>query len=85
MECINKLNWRQKSGYKDRAICVVPSLTPSSISLLAMGACPWPRERAWKCELMPEASAKFSRAPVGSTPGDRTKMRGVLQVDSSTT
>lgn len=78
------MNQRQKLRKKGSAK-IVPFLTPSSIMRLAMGACPWPRERAWKCSLMPEASASCSRAPVGSTPGDRTKIRGVLQVDSSTT
>lgn len=63
----------------------VPFLTPSSIMLLAIGACPWPRESAWKCLLMSQVSANCSRAAVGSTPGERTKIRGVLQVDSSTT
>lgn len=52
---------------------------------LAMGACPWPRESAWKSLLIPELSASCSSAPVGSTPGDRTKIRGVQLVDSSTT
>lgn len=63
----------------------IPFFTPSSIRLLAMGACPWPRDSALKHLLIPEASASCSRAPVGSTPGDSTKIRGVQLVDSSTT
>lgn len=63
----------------------VPFFTPSSMSLLAMGACPWPRDRALNWWLIPEALASCSSDPVGSTPGDSTKIRGLQLVDSSTT
>lgn len=42
-------------------------------------------DSVWKCLLMPEASASCSRAPVGSVPGDGTKIRGVLLLDYTTT
>ena len=104
--------------------CVImcTSFTPFSIILLAMGACPCPRERAWKRLSMPVCSASVSSPFVGScvcsgvcmcvcclptvykprqvvyaytvhgmhiivrtTPAERTKMSGILHVESSTT
>lgn len=43
-----------------------PSRTPSLIMRVAMGACPWPNERAWKRFVIPHDSASMSSALVGS-------------------
>ena len=61
------------------------SRTPSLIMRVAIGAWPWPKDRAWNRVPIPLASANCSRAPVGSTPGDNTKMSGERVVESSTT
>lgn len=61
------------------------SFTPSLIIRVAIGACPWPSERAWNLEAIPVDSASCSSELVGSTPGESTKMSGVFVVESSTT
>ena len=61
------------------------SLTPSLIILVAMGAWPWPRDRAWNLAAIPLTSASWSSALVGSTPELSTNMSGVLVLESSTT
>ena len=45
---------------------VLTSLTPFSIILLAIGACPCPRERVWNRSAIPSCSASCNRAEVGS-------------------
>lgn len=42
------------------------SLTPSLIIRVAIGAWPWPKERAWKRFDIPEFSASCNKALVGS-------------------
>lgn len=74
-----------KKGNDETACDGSPFLTPSLIMRVAIGACPCPRERAWKRWPMPDVSASCRRAAVGSTPGDSTKISGVLGVESSTT
>lgn len=53
--------------------------------LVAMGACPCPKLMELKCLLIPTFSANCISAPVGSTPGESTNMRGVCGMDSSST
>jgi hypothetical protein len=50
-----------------------------------MGAWPWPRDKAWKRWAMPVFSASWSRALVGSTPGDRMNTSGDRGDESSIT
>mmetsp|Transcript_6243 Transcript_6243/g.22317 ORF Transcript_6243/g.22317 Transcript_6243/m.22317 type:complete len:235 (+) Transcript_6243:1667-2371(+) len=59
-----------------------PSTRPSSMSLVATGACPCPR--ATEKNLSPKSfsAASLLRLSVGSTPGERTKIRGFLLSDS---
>ena len=55
----------------------VPSLIPFSIMDIAMG--PWPCPRDKESNFAPPnpwSSANFSRADMGSAPGDRTNNRG---------
>ena len=53
--------------------------------LVAIGACPCPSDSVMKRWAMSRCSASCMRAPVGSTPGDRTNIRGVRSVESSST
>mmetsp|Transcript_21941 Transcript_21941/g.60905 ORF Transcript_21941/g.60905 Transcript_21941/m.60905 type:complete len:273 (-) Transcript_21941:4321-5139(-) len=61
----------------------LPSRMPSSMSLVATGACPCPRATEKKRSPRPLSSASFLRFSVGSTPGDSTKMRGLKGVLSA--
>lgn len=58
-------NWKKKKNWF-RFLCLT-SRTPSCIMRVAMGAWPWPRDKAWKREeTIPFASASWSNELVGS-------------------
>mmetsp|Transcript_35836 Transcript_35836/g.83894 ORF Transcript_35836/g.83894 Transcript_35836/m.83894 type:complete len:231 (+) Transcript_35836:1765-2457(+) len=59
-----------------------PSFMPSSSMRLAIGPWPCPREREKNFSPMPLISAFVLSITTGSTPGDRTKMRGAVGVES---
>ena len=52
---------------------------------MAIGACPWPRDRVIKCLVISWLSTSCIRLLVGSTPGERTNIRGVCAMESSST
>lgn len=52
---------------------------------MAIGACPWPRDSVIKCLVISWLSTSCIRLPVGSTPGERTNIRGVCAMESSST
>lgn len=54
-------------------------------NLVAIGACPWPRDRVIKCLVISWLSTSCIRLLVGSTPGERTNIRGVCAMESSST
>lgn len=53
--------------------------------LVAMGACPWPRDRVIKWLVISWLSTSCIRVLVGSTPGERTNISGVCATESSST
>ena len=57
------------------------SLRPSKITC-AMGPWPWPSEIVSILSLISLSAASFWRAAIGSAPGDRTNVSGVLLVES---
>jgi len=65
-------NQRQRRRKEDRAICVVAFLTPSSIMLLAMGACPWPRE-SMEVLTLARGLSQLQQGPSGVNPRRQDK------------
>ena len=59
-----------------------PFCNPFSIIVEAFFPCPWPRAILFNLSDMFSSSARISRSLFGSDPDDRTKIRGVITVES---
>merc|ERR1719210_602961 len=72
----DSMRWQLESSTQPPVPCAF------SISFVAFGPCPWPKEMDSKRLAIPSLSANLMTSATGSVPGDKMKMRGVVFTES---